>query len=99
MTVPNRTPADLLAEAQKDLATATSARDERDEYRQTHYARSARDTATEAVVHPDATPEQRTAARACAAKAATMTGELAAVRRRARAPYTSIVRSAGVEID
>jgi hypothetical protein len=92
MALPDRPAARSLAEAQKDLNTAVSVRDE---HRRQQYARSARDSAIEAALDPTATDDERAAARLCAAQARTMTGEYSARQRRA----LSRGQTAAVEID
>jgi hypothetical protein len=71
-----------LAEAQKDLSTAMSIGDQ---HGRQQYARAARDSATEAALDPGATDDERAAARLCAARARTLTGEYSPRQRRIRA--------------
>ncbi len=91
-----RTPGQILASAQSDLQTAVSVGDP---HGRQQYARSARDSAVDVILNPTATAQQKAAARQCAAIAQTMTGELSAWQRRARAAADRRDQSAGVEID
>jgi hypothetical protein len=96
MAPPERTPAQILAQAREDLNTATTAGDE---HRRQQYARAANDSFCEVALHPRSTREQKAAASEGITTATSMTGELIALARNVRAKRSRLEQSRGIEIE